>query len=377
MNTKNHSKAILFILFIAGIGLITFLIEAALFGISAQKKTISFAAGRSGGHIVPARTIAAHYKTSDIRTKTLFFSTKTKLDLDLLQNRPEIDTHIPYKLENIPHNSYLQRIWYLGRVLMTTAQSYVQLIHHKTLELHTTGGYIALPTSIAAWFAGIPITLYELNAIPGKAAYLVHLIAHKTKCSFKKAQTHFLLPKKTEYAPYPIRFLTQHKCSKSLARKKLEITPDTKVIAIFGGSQGSHFFNTAIPPAIAQLKKQKLFVIQQTGADDVAEVKAAYKHYKIPALIFSFRSDINHIYSAADLCITRAGAGSIFELLFFEVPSIIIPLETAINDHQLDNARAFVNEQSKLFSLLRQNDVKTNKNLLIQEIENKLQKNTI
>ncbi len=336
--------------------------------------TCAFVAGRSGGHIIPARTIATEYKHKNPKTKTLFFSTSAPLDLKLLANRHEVDYHIAYPLDNIPRNVGL--VWYLLKMLMTAGHAYTQLVRAQARETITTGGYIALPVTSASWAAGIPVTLYELNATPGSAARLVHIIATTTKCPFASAQTRFIFPSKTVFAPYPIRFTSHDLHPKAAARAHLGIDDTKHVVAIIGGSQGSHFFNTHLPTAIEKLKKENdLFIIQQTGAADVDTVKLHYQKLNIPTLIFAFRPDIEYIYQAADICISRAGAGSIFELLFFKRPTIVIPLETAVNDHQLDNACALVAEHPNLFSLLRQSDIEKKPRQLTTIIARHLAKN--
>jgi len=355
-----------------------FLLQALYFWVSNrqanQTHVLAFAAGRSGGHIVPARAIAAQDKRNNTAVTTLFFSPNSPLDFQLLTNRPEVDRHIAYPLNNIPRTRYAHLAWYLLKMLMTTGRAYIQLIRNQAKETITTGGYIALPLTGASWAVGIPVTLYELNAVPGSAARLVHNFATTTKCPFACAQKQFLFPSKTIHAPYPIRFTSKDHHSKDTARAYLGIDANAYVIAIIGGSQGSHFFNTHLPDVIDELKQEKdLFIIQQTGAEDVSAVKLYYQKLNIPALIFAFRSDIEYIYRAANICISRAGAGSIFELLFFSLPTIIIPLETAVNDHQLDNARALVAEHGQLFSLLRQKDIEENPALLAKELKRHFQ----
>ncbi len=376
-HNQTYHLLITFFFYLSTTALLFFILQSSLFVYSSnnppQKSALCLAAGRSGGHIIPARTIAAQYKKNNSAITTLFFSTDTPLDLQLLNNRPEVNQHVPCPLENIPRTNPVKMAYYGLRALVITGRIYVTLFKNQATITLTTGGYIALPVSIASWCAGIPVILYELNAIPGSAAQVTHVIAKQTKCPLSAAQEHFLFPSKTIAADYPIRFEKQDIIEKQTARKELGIPTNMKVITIVGGSQGSHFFNTHLPTSIAPLtKKQKLFIIQQTGPNDVESVKKQYETLEIPALIFSFRFDINTLYSAADLCITRAGAGSIFELLFFKKPTIIIPLETHITDHQLDNAYAFVQEHPELFQLLRQQDIEANPELITTLIEKKL-----
>ncbi|HAU30215.1 TPA: hypothetical protein DCW54_01095, partial [Candidatus Dependentiae bacterium] len=108
-----------------------FLLQALYFWVSNrqanQTHVLAFAAGRSGGHIVPARAIAAQDKRNNTAVTTLFFSPNSPLDFQLLTNRPEVDRHIAYPLNNIPRTRYAHLAWYLLKMLMTTGRAYIQL----------------------------------------------------------------------------------------------------------------------------------------------------------------------------------------------------------------------------------------------------------
>jgi UDP-N-acetylglucosamine:LPS N-acetylglucosamine transferase len=94
-------------------------------------------------------------------------------------------------------------------------------------------------------------------------------------------------------------------------------------------------------------------IIHQTGSRDQTDWHALYKRNNIPAVVFDYRDAIAPCYVAADLIISRAGAGMLFEILFFEKPSIIIPLEATTTSHQIDNAYAMNTEHPTLFTVIQ------------------------
>ena len=95
-------------------------------------------------------------------------------------------------------------------------------------------------------------------------------------------------------------------------------------------------------------------IIHQLGNHETDEWHTFYTSLKIPALIFSFHHEIEYCYAAADLVLCRAGAGTLFELIFFQKPSIVVPLETNHNNHQLFNALACAQTHPQLIHVIRQ-----------------------
>jgi UDP-N-acetylglucosamine--N-acetylmuramyl-(pentapeptide) pyrophosphoryl-undecaprenol N-acetylglucosamine transferase len=106
-----------------------------------------------------------------------------------------------------------------------------------------------------------------------------------------------------------------------------------------GGSQGSHRINTAFLKAASQItNKSELQVIHLSGLKDYEWLKQGYKDFNVNIRLFSFLDVMQYAYSACDLALSRAGATTMSEIIFFRLPAIIIPYPFAYK-HQLDNAR--------------------------------------
>jgi UDP-N-acetylglucosamine--N-acetylmuramyl-(pentapeptide) pyrophosphoryl-undecaprenol N-acetylglucosamine transferase len=224
------------------------------------------------------------------------------------------------------------------------------LRRHKPQKIISTGGYIALPVCLTATLLRIPIELYELNALPGMATRALAPLATTISCCFKEAFP-FFAKKKVRYAPYPIRF------TPSIHQPTLpaHFSVDRKTILVIGGSQGSHFINTAITTWLAQTTCiATVQIIHQTGIAHLQTCRDFYALHNIPALVFDYDDRIEQYYRCADLVICRSGAGSLFETLFFNKPCITIPLETKSTDHHIYNARACVRTHPNLFNIIEQ-----------------------
>ncbi len=331
--------------------------------------TICCVAGKSGGHIVPCLTLAQQYQQEHANTHVLFFSTDTTLDHTILDTNKTVNAHITFNLDS-PKNM-LQYPHALFRVLRSFFTSFYHLYTAQPTVVISTGGLIAVPVCFAAWLLRIPIELYELNAVPGKATLLLARIATTVHICFEKTATLMSYP--CTLSPYPVRFthaekmMTQHD-----AQTHVGCPSGHKTLLILGGSQGSIFLNTMIKEFIQAHHTLPIHIIHQTGAADTTDWQQLYNTHGVSALVFAYHNNIALCYSAADLIITRAGAGSLFEIAFFSKPSIVIPLEADTTDHQVDNAYAIQEQLPALFTVIRQQEITDDPTVLHSLIQERL-----
>jgi UDP-N-acetylglucosamine--N-acetylmuramyl-(pentapeptide) pyrophosphoryl-undecaprenol N-acetylglucosamine transferase len=119
---------------------------------------------------------------------------------------------------------------------------------------------------------------------------------------------------------------------------------DRFTILVMGGSQGSHRINAAFLKAISTLSnRHNLQIIHLTGIKDYDWLRQAYKDLDVEARLFSFLKEMHYAYSATDLAISRAGATTIAEMIFFGLPAIFIPYPYAYK-HQTSNAQLLENK---------------------------------
>ncbi len=313
-----------------------------------NKIKIACVTGRSGGHIIPCLTLAKN----NPNTTVVFFSTNTTLDHQLLAQK--VDRHIPLTLGKVPYKKWWLFPVFAWQLAASFFTSLYHLYQHKPAKMISTGGYIAIPVCLAAKLLRIPIELYELNATPGKAVKFLAPLANKLFVCFEQTKKHFKKP--CIRTSYPVKFSESEKLSQTQALKKLGFTPEKKTLLILGGSQGSVWLNTAIK---LWLRKSRhlygtLQIIHQTGCSDPTDWQEIYNILHIPAHIFSYHDQLNLFYSAADLIVCRAGAGTLFEAAFFAKKAIVIPLKASTTSHQIDNARAIAEEYPELFTVVQQ-----------------------
>ena len=314
-----------------------------------------FVAGKSAGHIRPALHIA--YNQYRDASYLAYISTNTQLDQRLIDSAEYIDEHVMYAVEG--RSSYriirmMQQMLYCCIALMRSIRVLQRLFPDRVVS---TGGLISVPVCCAAWLLHIPIDLYELNAVPGTAAYYISMIADTTYVCFPGAQAYFSKRAHVEKAAYPLSSNMYTDMTQQQARTYLNIPEDMCVVLILGGSQGSRYINTLLHDCAAQLGHNRYYILHQTGYHAVSAVQDAYEGHNIRAHVFAFRDDMHIIYQAADCCIARAGAGTLFEIAHYKKPAYIIPLELNSTNHQCDNAYAIANMYPEMFWVRRQHAV--------------------
>jgi UDP-N-acetylglucosamine--N-acetylmuramyl-(pentapeptide) pyrophosphoryl-undecaprenol N-acetylglucosamine transferase len=155
------------------------------------------------------------------------------------------------------------------------------------------------------------------------------------------------------------------------AEKAAQINNNVNLLVI-GGSQGAKIFDKLIKNPIIELsKKYTLKVYQQTNLLNFQELKKFYKDNNVNYELFDFNEDISNLMSKANICITRAGASTVAELVFLNIPYVAIPLPTSIDNHQFENA-SFYNKVGCNW-ILNQNEIndETIINKLVSILDNK------
>lgn len=211
------------------------------------------------------------------------------------------------------------------------------------------GGYGSLPTLVAARMLKIPVVIHDSDAIPGRASLYAAPFAKRIAVSFDEATQYFpeAAQKKVALTGNPVRrdVVTP---AKDGAHEFMELTDPVPVILILGGSQGAQVINDTILAALPDLV-QRYQVVHQTGEANFQVVSETAKvvldknerRYRYKPFAYLTPLALKMAAGAADLVVSRAGAGGIYEIASWGVASIIIPLPSAAQDHQRFNAFAY------------------------------------
>ena len=204
------------------------------------------------------------------------------------------------------------------------------------------GSYSSLPPVLAARACSVPVVLHEANSVPGRAVDFLSRYASKVAVSFESALKCF---------PSGKAVLTGLPVRETIGSgKKFPFIPDGAfTVFVTGGSQGAHAVNLLMCDALAIVAEElrarnapeKLFVIHQTGVKDEALVMAAYAKAGIPSRVVAFEREMADAFASADIVVARAGASTCFELAAAAKSAFLIPLPTALRNHQFHTAEAF------------------------------------
>ena len=217
----------------------------------------------------------------------------------------------------------------------------------KPDALLAMGSYSSLPPVLAARSNGVKIFLHEANTVPGKAVDFLSRFAAAVATSFEMTSK-YLHGAKTVCTGLPVRADITKGVRFSFVPK------DAFVVFVTGGSQGAHAVNTLLCDALVMMKKEldsrraagsqaprQLYVIHQTGIKDEGVVMAAYAAAGLPSRVHAFENEMANAFATADVVVARAGASTCFELAACGKPALLIPLPSALRDHQHYNADAF------------------------------------
>jgi len=204
------------------------------------------------------------------------------------------------------------------------------------------GGFTSAPAALAGRALGIPVALHEANRVPGLAirtfgplAARVYLPLGIRVWGVRAAATrHAGLPVRREIARMPA----------AAARQALGLDPKQRVLAVLGGSQGASSLNAWARARLKTLASEGIQVVCVTGPGKGWPETLALQlptGEQVKAVFMPFCDRIAELLSAADVVVSRAGAGTLAELIRCEVPAILVPYPRAASDHQRANAAFF------------------------------------
>ena len=219
---------------------------------------------------------------------------------------------------------FLQSLWHLF-VFMPNA-------------VFSKGGYGSVPVVLAAWVYRIPVLIHESDSIPGLANKFCAKFSKRIAISFMDAAQYF--PKeKTALTGNPVRSGI-FDGSKDEAKRIFGLSGIKPVLLFLGGSQGAQALNDVIFSSLPNLLL-RCEIIHQCGEGNYESLKQMIKPQTSAGyFLFPFLNEeqMRQAYAAADLVISRAGAGSIAEIATLGKPSILVPLPNSAADHQVKNA---------------------------------------
>jgi UDP-N-acetylglucosamine--N-acetylmuramyl-(pentapeptide) pyrophosphoryl-undecaprenol N-acetylglucosamine transferase len=294
--------------------------------------------GGTGGHLSPGIALAEGLVARGHEVVLLI--SRKKVDARLIEKYPQLD------FRSMPGTGFA---WSPGRLARFIASQLAagwfcrRLVRNLRPDVIVGfGGFTSAPAAIAGRLGGVPVTLHESNRVPGLAIRCLGRFAARVYLPLgirlagvtAAATRHVGLPVRREMVRSPA----------SAAREALGLHPNQKVLAVLGGSQGASVLNEWARSRAGGLAAAgvQVYCVTGLGKGGAETIDLRTRGGEpVRAVFVPFCDRVAELLSAADLVVSRAGAGTLAELIRCETPAILIPYPHAAADHQRANARFF------------------------------------
>jgi len=291
------------------------------------------AAGGTGGHMVPAHALGRELARRGHRV-ALITDERGKRIPGLFA---DIETHV--MPAGRPAGGPLG--WFKAWLGIRAGREMARRLYKKLEPTAVIGfgGYPALPALLGALDAGVATAVHEQNAVLGRVNRLLSGRVDAIATAYPHVQRlKSKFASKTWLVGNPVREEV-----KAIGRARFpDFGPDTPLhLLVTGGSQGATILSSVVPAGLGLLPESlraRLKIVQQCRPEDIDAVRAAYKQLGLAAELTTYLEDLPSVLAASHLVIARAGASTIAELTVAGRPAILVPLPSAMDDHQTANA---------------------------------------
>ena len=330
--------------------------------------------GGTGGHIYPAIAIANELKKRYTNSEFLFVGAKDRMEM---QKVPEAG----YKIEGlwisgIQRRLTLSNLMFPFKLISSMLKSRKIIRKFQPDLVIGTGGYASGPLLKVASSKGVPCIIQEQNSFPGITNKWLSKKVDKICVAYDNLERFFPRAKLVKTGNPVRQDLLEIDGKREEALQFFEIDKNKTTLLVLGGSLGARNINRLIASNLEFIEEQGINLLWQCGKLYYDDYK---KHESANVRVLPFISRMDLAYSAANIIVSRAGAGSVSELCIVGKPVVFIPSPNVAEDHQTKNALAISGQDAAI--LLKESDSETMfqptlKQLLIEpELRNKLATN--
>ena len=303
--------------------------------------------GGTGGHIFPALSIANELKRRYPDCEILFVGAEDRMEMEKVPAAGYPIVGLP--VSGFDRSSLVKNFQVVARLLKSLHLAKKTVRDFRPDIAIGVGGYASGPTLWMAASLGIPTLIQEQNSYAGVTN---KLLAKKVKriCVAYEGMEKFFPADRIVLTGNPVRSDLEHAQNKrDEAAAFFGLSPEKKTLLVVGGSLGARTINRSIENGLDKILSSGVQLIWQTGRYYHEEALKRLKAYHgMPVWCSDFISRMDYAYSAADLVISRAGAGTISELCLLKKPVVLVPSPNVAEDHQTKNALALVNREAAL-----------------------------
>ena len=294
--------------------------------------------GGTGGHLSPGISLAEGL--AERGHESILLISRKRVDSRLIEKYPHL------RFERMPGTGFAWNPLQLGRFAasQSSALAFCLRLIGRTRPAAVVGfgGFTSAPAIVAGRMRGVPISLHESNRVPGLAVRVLARLADRVYLP-PGIRLEGLHPESTRHVGQPVR-REFTRLPAAASREALGFDPNQKLVSVLGGSQGASVLNDWARARFPVLAGEGIQLCCVTGLgkgeEQVLEGRSRAGQ-AVRARFLPFCDRVPELLSASDLVISRAGAGTLAELIRCETPAILIPYPHAASDHQRANARFF------------------------------------
>lgn len=291
--------------------------------------------GGTGGHIYPAIAIAKELERRYPDTQFLFVGAKDRMEMEKV---PQAGYQIEgLWISGIQRKLSLENLKFPFKLLSSLWKSRKIIKNFKPDVVVGTGGFASGPLLKMATRKKIPALIQEQNSYAGITNKLLSKKVQKI-CVAYEGMKRFFPEEKLVKTGNPVRSdLLDITSKRTVAFEKYNLSHNSKVVLVIGGSLGARAVNKLIREHLDFFKKQGVQLLWQTGKLYYDQ----YKHHQSDQVqVMAYIDQMDMAYAAADVIVSRAGASSVSELCIVGKATLFIPSPNVAEDHQTKNAEA-------------------------------------
>ncbi|MFM7032519.1 MAG: undecaprenyldiphospho-muramoylpentapeptide beta-N-acetylglucosaminyltransferase [Bacteroidota bacterium] len=311
-----------------------------------QAYRVIVSGGGTGGHVFPAISIAQAFQRLEPSAQIHFVGAMGKIEMNQV---PLAGFPITGLWISGFQRSSLWANWKLPlQLILATTKSLMLLLQKRPHLVVGVGGYASGPLLWMAQMLGLRTVIQEQNAIPGKTNLQLSRRAQRIYVAFD-GMSRFFEAKKIRCLGNPVRSLiTKPMQEQAEAKAHWGLNTTLKVILVLGGSLGARAINEAVEKVLRSGERQYAWIWQCGKSYDIPQDLIQSMPNQL--LVRPFVQEMDRAYAAADLIISRAGAGTMSELAVVGKPCILVPSPYVAENHQHHNALHWVQRSAAWMS---------------------------
>ncbi len=311
---------------------------------------IIISGGGTGGHIFPALSIADAIRAKQPDAKILFVGADNRMEMQRVPDAGYDIVGLP--IAGFDRKNLFKNFKVLWKILKSQRLAKKIIKDFAPQAAVGVGGYASGPTLKMAASMNIPTLIQEQNSYAGVTNKILSKRA-KMICVAYDGMERFFPHEKIKLTGNPVRKnLLEMRSNRKEAMKAMQLDENKKCVLIVGGSLGARSINEGIIANIEKIRANKdIQFIWQTGKLYFEEMKKRANEAGLPEnlIITDFVSNMANALSAANLVVSRAGAGSISEFALLGKAVILVPSPNVSEDHQTKNAMALVDKDAAIY----------------------------